>query len=159
MWPALSRAAHPRRGSLTLPSPALCPQPSPMDQMSQGLAFNFSYFYRGHHVRPELLQRALAGLLGELPQLAGRGAVQGRGARMADAVVDCGNQGAELATSVAPGVRWAARNGRRLWGPHRLLGWGRVDPPANTPHKPLPWPALLPCPAACATWAPTAGRP
>lgn len=124
MWPALSRAAHPRRGSLTLPSPALCPQPSPMDQMSQGLAFNFSYFYRGRPLRPDLLRRALAGLLGELPQLAGRGAVAGAGSRMADARVECGNQGAELATSAAPGIRCGGGPGLASVGSAALGGTG-----------------------------------
>ncbi len=73
--------------------------------MSQSLAFNFSYFYRGSPMQSELLKQALVGVLRELPQLAGRGRVLGNGSRMMDSVVDCGNQGAEFAFSAAPEIR------------------------------------------------------
>ncbi|KAI7846408.1 hypothetical protein COHA_000118 [Chlorella ohadii] len=79
--------------------------PPPNSQLCHSMAFNYSYFFQGHAITPELLKRALQTLAGELPHLAGRGRVLGSGSRVADCAIECNNEGIELATASAPQVR------------------------------------------------------
>ena len=81
-------------------------QPSPIDQLYQRASCSFMYHFNGHHLQPDLLKRALQGVLTELPHLAGRGCVLGSGSRLIDSVIKCSNEGATFTTASAPNIRW-----------------------------------------------------
>ena len=89
-------------------APAFHLQPAPVDQMYQGAAVSFTYFFKDHNLQPDLLKRALQRVLGELPHLAGRGRVLGRGNRLIDSVIECTNEGVVVATASARNIRCAA---------------------------------------------------
>ena len=77
-----------------------------MDQLYQFAGFNFTYFFKGRHLQADLLQRAVQGVLAEVPHLAGRARLLGNGSRLIDSVVECNNEGLELTTASAPNIRW-----------------------------------------------------
>ncbi|EFN51753.1 hypothetical protein CHLNCDRAFT_139681 [Chlorella variabilis] len=99
-------------------------KPAPVDQMYQGAAVSFTYFFKDHNLQPDLLKRALQRVLGELPHLAGRGRVLGRGNRLIDSVIECTNEGVVVATASARNIRFT--NGKEAPMQIRALSTGQV---------------------------------
>lgn len=80
-------------------------QPNPNSQLTHNNTYNYSFFYKSHCIDSSILKRAIQCVLGEVPQLSGRGRVLASGSRVADYVLECSNDGVEVATATAPGIR------------------------------------------------------